>query len=211
MDFTDHSKANTTIVTTSGQHMCHLFLCTYQQHPAHSVFTARSQISPSLLCCEYETVERTEEKNKSLTGASKTRCQKQAKAFYLHTSSSAQGCQFGRGRPGLNYTLHTAADERKGEVQHTCWKLLIEGKCVPACCGDLCQVIPTRDGRHSWDHPEKREEQGEAWTDRKIDGILSAATSPACTAIQIMAGCFLNPVKKRLHVLPRDCISAMFS
>lgn len=25
MDFTDHSKANTTIVTTSGQHMCHLF------------------------------------------------------------------------------------------------------------------------------------------------------------------------------------------
>lgn len=62
MDFTDHSKANTTIVTTSGQHMCHLFLCTYQQHPAHSVFTARSQISPSLLCCEIETVERTEEK-----------------------------------------------------------------------------------------------------------------------------------------------------
>lgn len=62
MDFTDHSKANTTIVTTSGQHMCHLFLCTYQQHPAHSVLTAQSQISPSLLCCEIETVERTEEK-----------------------------------------------------------------------------------------------------------------------------------------------------
>lgn len=178
MDFTDHSKANTTIVTTSGQHMCHLFLCTYQQHPAHSVFTARSQISPSLLCCEIETVERTEEKEEFDRSI-----KNKPKHFICTHPAQPRGASLGGLRPGLNYTLHTAADERTGEVQHTCWKLLIEGKCVPACCGDLCQVIPTRDGRHSWDHPEKREEQSEAWTDRKIDGILSAATSPTCTAI----------------------------
>lgn len=183
MDFTDHSKANTTIVTTSGQHMCHLFLCTYQQHPAHSVFTARSQISPSLLCCEIETVERTEEKEEFDRSIKNKMSKTSQSILFAHIQLSLEVPVWeGLGRDWITLYILLQMKER-GEVQHTCWKLLIEGKCVPACCGDLCQVIPTRDGRHSWDHPEKREEQGEAWTDRKIDGILSAATSPTCTAI----------------------------
>lgn len=109
MDFTDHSKANTTIVTTSGQHMCHLFLCTYQQHPAHSVFTARSQISPSLLCCEIETVERTEEKEEFDRSI-----KNKPKHFICTHPAQPRGASLGGPRPGLNYTLHTAADERTG-------------------------------------------------------------------------------------------------
>lgn len=34
--------------------MCHLFLCTDQQWPVYSVFTVKSLISPSPLCCAVE-------------------------------------------------------------------------------------------------------------------------------------------------------------
>lgn len=157
---TDHSRATTTMVATSGQHMCHVSLCTDQQWPAYSVFTVQSHISPSPLCCEVESVERkTVWRQHWRQGVNRVSHSRSAwlrdagwvrsvgwhlTPHYLLLNSLKGNCQ---------EPVSWRCGWKNREVRHTCWKLLIEGKRVPVHCDGLCQEMvgtvgttPVREG-----------------------------------------------------------------